>query len=179
MSFKSLNFSIQKWEERPELRQLQQFRQIVTNWKDTVGVPVAKHSRPHSLNRGILFVATSSSTWAQNLTLQRHRIISKLNPLLYEPLADIRFSTAQWQNKLADEEDKSPSLPSIEIQPDKLALTLPEDVDPVAAFQKLAEVIQKRSLNLPLCPQCQCPAPIVEIERWGICSLCRIEQLKS
>ncbi|PSB00424.1 DUF721 domain-containing protein [Merismopedia glauca] len=172
MSFKSLDRLIQKWENQPELQQLHQFRLIIANWLDVVGAPVAKNSRPHSLNRDVLFVATSSSTWAQNLTFQRHRILTKLNPLLSAPLVEIRFSTAQWQNTIVSGKNKPVSLSSLKVTSDVSFSNLPEVKDPVTAFQQWAEVIQQRSQHLPLCPQCQCPTPTPEMERWGICALC-------
>jgi predicted nucleic acid-binding Zn ribbon protein len=168
MSFKSLERSIKKWEDRPELQQLHQFRQIATSWLDVVGAPVAKNSRPHALNRGVLFVATSSSTWAQHLTLQRSRILTKLNPLLSEPITEIRFATAQWQNRVLTPTEQSSASPDLE----KSTHILSEVNDPVTAFENWAEVMQKRSQHLPLCPGCQCPTPHPEIERWGICALC-------
>jgi predicted nucleic acid-binding Zn ribbon protein len=168
MSFKSLGRSIEKWEDRPELQQLHQFRQIIASWLDVVGAPVAKHSRPYALNRGVLFVATSSSTWAQHLTLQRSQILAKLNFLLSEPITEIRFATAQWQNRIISSTEQ----PSTSPDPEKPNLILSEVNDPVTAFENWAEVIQKRSQHLPLCPQCQCPTPHPEIERWGICALC-------
>jgi predicted nucleic acid-binding Zn ribbon protein len=172
MSFKSLDRLIENWENQPELKQLHQFRLIVNNWLDVVGVPVAKHSRPHALNRGVLSVATSSSTWAQHLTLQRYQILTKLNPLLLEPITEIRFATAQWQNQIVSPTNKAISRSNREIA----AANLPEFTDPIAAFQQWAEVVQKRSQHLPLCPQCQCPTPTPEIERWAICALCSVKK---
>jgi predicted nucleic acid-binding Zn ribbon protein len=173
MSFNSLERLIQKWEDRPELQQIQQFRQIVAAWLDVVGTPVAKHTRPHSLNRGMLFVATSSPAWAQNLTFQRYQILNKLNPLLSQPIAEIRFSTAQWQNAI--ENAAKPTLPHSVTQVSHPPIL--EAKDPVTAFQNWAEIVQKRSQHLPLCPQCQCPTPNPEIDRWGICALCSAKNM--
>ncbi|NEP50291.1 MAG: DUF721 domain-containing protein, partial [Moorea sp. SIO3C2] len=30
--------------------------------------------------------------------------------------------------------------------------------------------------NLPLCPQCKCPTPPGELQRWDVCGLCAIKQ---
>jgi predicted nucleic acid-binding Zn ribbon protein len=124
-------------------------------------------------------VATASSVWAQNLSLQRYSLLKKLNALLSEPLVDIRFSSAQWYNvKPAAKVDRMTQ----EKHPSTIAPvpSLPElpktNPTPQEAFQRWAAVIEARSQNLPLCPDCQCPTPPGELERWTVCAHCISKQ---
>ena len=177
MSFKSLEQVLSllqeqsKWQEQP-------FQRILKCWSDVVGVAVAAHTRPVSIGRQVLWVATSSAVWAQELSFGKQRILAKLNTHLPNPLLDIRFSTVGWQRShsnsatrtLADLGRNHPSrvvnfsLPTIK---DRSISSNPND-----AFNHWANVTQARSRNLPLCPQCHCPTPEGELGRWRMCSIC-------
>lgn len=176
MSFKSLNHILVALENQALLDGLQMFRHLLACWSEVVGVQAASHTRPVSISRGVLWVATSSSSWASNLSFQRHRLLKKLNAQLPSPLVDIRFSTAQWQNNFchnsvdAEVWEAHPSRIDAESLP-SFSQT-PELKDPQAAFQHWADLVQERSQQLPLCPHCQCPTPIGELQRWGVCALC-------
>ena len=43
-------------------------------------------------------------------------------------------------------------------------------------FERWAQRVQAQSLGLPLCPQCGCPTPPGELERWSVCALCAPKQ---
>ncbi len=48
-------------------------------------------------------------------------------------------------------------------------------VTPQAALESFhgwARLVQQRSYSLPLCPQCHCPTPQGELQRWMVCALC-------
>lgn len=176
MSFKSLNQilgSIQeqsKWEEQP-------FRRLVKCWAETVGAAVATHTRPVSIQRDVLWVATSSAVWAQELSFGRQRILEKLNSHLPTPLLDIRFSTAGWQRS---QNSKSVVLKQAQADvwrdhPSRVAIPTQNQQQyqhPNEAFSQWAMRMQARSRDLPLCPQCQCPTPGGELRRWGMCAIC-------
>ncbi|MBV8885240.1 MAG: DUF721 domain-containing protein [Chroococcidiopsidaceae cyanobacterium CP_BM_RX_35] len=180
MTFKSLNRIIgtlqaqNGWQEPP-------FHRLLKCWPEAVGTVVASHTRPLSIQRDVLWVATSSAVWSQELTFGRQQLLTKLNTYLPIPLADIRFSTAQWQRPKdkgldAGNEPQTdfwrehPSLVEMPRIP-KLTET-PNSQNPKAAFQHWARVMQARSHGLPLCPQCQCPTPVGELQRWDVCAIC-------
>lgn len=181
MSFNSLNRILNTLEQQSRW-QYQPFQRLLKCWTETVGVAVATHTRPISIQRDVLCVATSSAAWAQTLTFERPRILQKLNSQLPSPLVDIRFSTAQWQhskatNLTAQAKDLSQEHPSFFL--DKTCTSnskIPSSKDPNATFECWAKVMQARSQGLPLCPQCQCPTPIGELQRWTICSICIAKQ---
>ena len=178
MSLKSVNDVLgilkleEKWQQQP-------FQQLVKCWSETVGVKVAAQTRPLSIERDVLWVATSSAAWAQNLTFKRKNILLKLNKNLPQPLIDIRFSTAKWKQSPLPvnlEQTISP-----QEHPSYLGNTTIQSIDSEykgntkdakIAFADWAKTKQQRSQNLPLCPQCQCPTPAGELQRWGVCSPC-------
>ncbi len=96
MSLESVNGILKLLEIEAKLQE-QPFQRLLKVWTSTVGSTIATHTQPVSIQRNVLWVATSSAAWAQNLTFERQRLLSKLNALLPTPLVDIRFSTAGWQ----------------------------------------------------------------------------------
>jgi predicted nucleic acid-binding Zn ribbon protein len=181
MSFKSVNDILDvleqqaKWQEQP-------FQRLLQSWAEIVGVVAAKHTRPLSIQRDVLRVATSSAAWAQNMTFSRQSLLLKLNQQLPTPLVDIRFSTAGWQTSPEEQQPQATVLstehPSyLGDVNTSVSEAKPDSSNANAAFDHWSRVIQKRSHNLPLCPQCQCPTPPGELQRWQVCSFCAAKQL--
>lgn len=112
MSFRALPEIIQILETQPEWESLRIYRCLQDSWTRVVDPVAAQHSRPVSLTRGILWVATANSVWAQTLTLGRYQILTRLKELVNEPLKDIRFSTLNWRQteKAPQQQVESPSL---------------------------------------------------------------------
>lgn len=183
MSFKSLDRildALQKqarWEEQP-------FQRLLKCWPEAVGAAVTAHTQPLSIQRGVLWVATSSAAWAQTLTFERQRILQKLNVQLPSPLVDIRFSTAGWQRSKDSTEQANQPHHQLLLHPSCLmnasrvpkASVTPDDHNPNAAFQHWVKVTQARAHGLPLCPQCHSPTPPGELQRWSVCSICAAKQ---
>lgn len=171
MPFNSLDRVLSAIAQQNNLQQ-QPFQLALKYWAEAVGEAVAAHTQLLSIQRDVLWVATSSASWAQTLTFERQRILAKLNQKLPSPLTDIRFSTAQWQRKDAT----ANSLVFRRDHPSSIAATAPmstgKSKDPKSAFAQWAKTTQARSHNLPLCPQCQSPTPPGEIQRWQVCCLC-------
>ena len=180
MAFNSLLQVLGHLQQQSTWQDRSQFRKVLEHWSTVVGAVVAAQTRPIDIQRDVLRVATSGSAWAQNLSFERQRILDKLNPLLNQPLTDIRFSTAYWKSSQLT--DGSPDSETNKIwlnHPSRLSSKqrnrqLPSTPisDPQTAFKVWASEIQRRSLHLPLCPRCQCPTPPGELERWNICAHC-------
>lgn len=157
-----------KWQQHP-------FQHLLECWEAVVGTKISAQTRPLSIQRDVLWVATSSTAWAQNLTFTRKNILFKLNQQLSEPLRDIRFSTAEWQRSpLSDNQERI--LSPLE-HPSYLGEDISNQIQPttknaVTAFENWAKNKQERSQNLPLCSHCKCPTPPGELQRWGVCSHC-------
>ena len=180
MSLKSVNDILKVLEAESEWQE-QPFQRLLKCWAEVVGTVRNAHTRPLSIQRDVLWVATSSAGWAQNLTFERQRLLLKLNEKLSIGLVDIRFSTAQWRRP-QDSPKEQPTI-SLSEHPSYVGdqinvgcdiLSAAEDAH--AAFQNWARTVQARSHGLPLCPLCDCPTPPGELQRWGVCSVCAAKQ---
>ncbi|NJL84403.1 MAG: DUF721 domain-containing protein [Chloroflexaceae bacterium] len=95
MTFNSLNKILRALRQQAGWETHQQYHQVLGAWQGLDRQIVLK-ARPTAIVRNVLWVATASSSWAQTLSLQRHRLLHQLNAELSEPLADMRFSPARW-----------------------------------------------------------------------------------
>lgn len=175
MSFNSLDRIIALLEQQPGWEQYQQYRQVVDCWQQVIDQKLAQHTRPLYISRQILWVAISSYSLAQELSLQRFYLLKKLNHQLSFVLKDIRFSPQHWyQSKNSASNSTQSSHPSqIEISQteNKIVNSAPAK-DLNTAVQRWQKILQERSQNLPTCPQCGCPTPLGELERWQLCCHC-------
>ncbi len=182
MSFKSLHHVLDNLGTQYQPKEQRQLQSLLQCWAEVVGPVVAAQAQPISIHKDVLRVATSSSVWAQNLVFERQRILEKLNARLKFPIADIRFSVAQWQSGSTPQ--PSPGAvqqaelwqrhPSRIPEPTNAstARSNQEPMDSTRAFQTWARRVRSRSQHLPLCPHCNCPTPLGELERWNVCGLC-------
>ncbi|AFZ14668.1 protein of unknown function DUF721 [Crinalium epipsammum PCC 9333] len=185
MSFESINNILGALENQAEFQKITLFRSLLRCWAEVVGTAATSQTRPISISRDVLFVATSSSAWSNNLSLQRYRLLKQLNAQLPINLIDIRFSTAQWQDVVGQgnyEDERGQFLilqhpswvgdaGSLQSESEQ-----PQVTDAHTAFENWAKRVKERSHELPLCPQCQCPTPKGELQRWGFCSFCTTKQ---
>lgn len=148
-----------------------------------MGQAIVPHTQLLSIKKDVLWVATSSAAWAQNLTMERSRILAKLNVYLPSPLTDIRFSTAQWQrpdtvakNRATSDDFFSGAHPSVLAKTTLSEAKPPKSKDAQSAFEQWVKTTQQRTHNLPLCPQCQAPTPCGELERWKVCCICAVKE---
>ncbi|AFY54004.1 putative RNA-binding protein containing Zn ribbon [Rivularia sp. PCC 7116] len=155
----------------------QPIQRLLDCWQEVVGEVVATHTQPVSIERGILWVATSSAVWAQNLTFERQKFLKKLNLILPTPLVDIRFSTARWQptkkksfRQLNISSTEHPSYLGNNFNQITNRQSQPKNSN--TAFANWSQTIKTRHSHLPACPNCESPTPQGELERWGVCSIC-------
>ncbi|NES07251.1 MAG: DUF721 domain-containing protein [Okeania sp. SIO2F4] len=183
MDFQSLNQILGYLKIMERSPQQQHFQKLMECWEEVLGV-MASQTKPLYIERGVLYVATSSAALSQELSFQVPQLLQKLKHLLSISLDDIRFSPAQWhtglpisQSTQAEKDDwqEHPSMiPRLKKTP--LANSTPKNQNPQTTFQNWAKAIQKRSQTLPLCPQCQSPTPPGEIQRWSVCAICATKQ---
>lgn len=182
MSFKSIDRILAITFQQSRLQQ-QPFQLALQYWSEVVGQAVAPHTQLLSIQRDVLWVATSSAAWAQSLTFERSRILTKLNTYVPTPLTDIRFSTAQWQrpdtiakNRAISDNFFAGAHPSVLAPTRSSQINPPKSKDAQAAFSQWARATQQKNHNLPLCPQCQAPTPPGELERWKVCCICAVKK---
>jgi predicted nucleic acid-binding Zn ribbon protein len=187
MPLDSIHNVFHQLEQQPRWRSRGQFRQVLNQWAAVVGEGVARQAAPVRLDHDVLHVAVANPMWAQTLTLERRRILTKLNDRLRLNLSDIRFSSGDWYRQ-----KKSPPLaptPPSAALPEWLRqhpcfepLAIPPAGDrPLtaqASFQRWAGLTQKLADQQPLCPQCHCHCPRGELQRWGQCSICAVKGFK-
>lgn len=183
MSFNSLIKLLEAIERQPGWEQQQQYRRLLQCWEEAIEERIRLNARPLYIARKVLWVATSSSVWAQTLSLQRYTLLGKLNPKLSEQLVDIRFSPARWyegnraNSTLSSIEQNHPS--SIENNIVESEVSASDGETPQAALKRWRERIKIRSQKLSLCPQCHCPTPEGELLRWDVCCHCAAKQWRS
>ena len=182
MSFNSLDRLMKILEQQPGWEEYRQFKILSESWQSFVGSKIAQHTRILHITRDLLWVATSSSVWAQTLSMQRYSLLKKINAQFSWQLKDIRFSTAQWHRSPENTPSKDRSTNASEQHPSHLDLDridrdqLPLAETPQQALARWMEVLKMRSQHLPLCPQCNCHTPEGELLRWGLCRLCISKQ---
>ncbi len=185
MALEGLGGLIKGLESQESWQVQRQFRLVLLHWPKSVGFAVARVARPVSIQRGTLYVATSTAAWAQTLLYERLNILRKLNRYQPLPLKGIRFSTAQWTQNQARTKSQSqsenpqakgrlahhpsyighvPSLPKTAVQ------------TPAEAFQRWASAMQTMQSSQALCPRCRCHCPQGELDRWATCALCATKQ---
>lgn len=186
MALQPLQRVMKQIEQQKAWQSQQIFRQIKTRWPELVGNAVALQTRPTSLHNQVLQVAVANASWAQNLMFERRRLLQKINTELSLSLSDIRFSTAKWNSSTGTNSSLADSLKIWQQHPSRLSGTSTQPstsdlrqvvvADPREVFERWAKQVQLRSQSLPLCPQCSCPTPVGELERWSMCSLCITKQ---
>lgn len=177
MAFTSLNQAFTALDQQDHWKTQRQYRELTASWRRLVGDAVAAQTRPVKIQRRVLHVATSSAAWAQNLSFERLRLLEKLNSQMGLDLTDIRFSTALWHQDSSLGNTETATTRLWREHPSFVSDAAPRHVstppaDAATAFQAWADTVQSRSRHLPLCPQCRCPAPMGELERWVVCSVC-------
>lgn len=196
MALHSLQHLMRGLKHQQTFKSHQRFERLLSLWPSIVGEVVASKTEPLALQQDVLKVGVCNAVWAQNLAYERQRILDKLNERSPDlALTDIRFSTTQWHSKKrqgsslvnGDANESEEMLEVWRSHPSRIdeycsieknshtAYSSPLSGvpgSPEDAFQQWAERIRRRSQCLQLCPQCRCPTPKGELERWRMCGLC-------
>jgi predicted nucleic acid-binding Zn ribbon protein len=66
--------------------------EAITRWEECVGKRIAEEAVPVRITKGVLVVRVRTSTWRNELTLQKKDIINRLNSTIGSSIVhDIRF----------------------------------------------------------------------------------------
>lgn len=186
MRFNSLEQILTQLEKQPGWEKFKEYRQLLKCWNNTVNQQTGKHTRPLYITRQILWVATSSSTRAQELSFQRYTLLKRLNKQLPFTLKDIRFSSSRWHQKTYEFENQAnifnisrqnKSQAAIALSPKIKGQTLEtqdqsEPNQAKKAAKRWLKTLEQANSSLINCPNCQAQTPKVEIERWDLCHHC-------
>ena len=185
MPLDSIRNVIHQFEQQPRWRSRGDYRRVLNSWAAVVGEGVARQAAPLRLDQDVLHVAVVNPMWAQTLTLERVRILAKLNDRLHLNLHDIRFSSGDWyrQNRSAQPAAPASELPEWlrqhpSYEPRAIPVTNQRPQTAAESFERWATLTQQIAAEQPLCPQCRCPCPTGELKRWSRCSICAGQGLK-
>lgn len=184
MGFSGLRSLIGDLESDSGWQARRQFRQVVEYWPKAVGYIVARQTKPVSIQRHILYVTVANASWAQTLTLERRRILHKLNQLIALPLDEIRFSSAQWHSRPVRRQQQ-PANDWVKAHPSHIGpidtTDLPDQEPsqtPEDAYRSWVTIKKKQQQLQEICPECQCFCPSGELARWGMCAPCIVKTWK-
>ena len=108
-------------DQEPQLKNALLAGVLIKAWVRLFSGPVAKNSIPVGVNKGILVVETSSSSWAHQLELMKEEILQKISELLGEGrLTGIRFKPGNRKIEYFDKRVKPKSESSIPATPESL-----------------------------------------------------------
>ncbi len=85
-------------QQRPGWEGVRDWGLIVQAWSDSVSPAIASRSRPKSLSREVLTIATNSASLAHQLTFGRQALCQQLNTRLAIPILDLRFAPVGYAN---------------------------------------------------------------------------------
>jgi predicted nucleic acid-binding Zn ribbon protein len=120
---------------------------IVTAWREAVSPAIAERTQPRSISRGVLTIATNSSSLAHQLTFGRQALCQQLNThLLATPIDELRFVAVGYQSS----QRNTPTAIAIECMP----------ID---------------SGEIAICSRCDCRARQGELLRWRVCQFCALD----
>jgi predicted nucleic acid-binding Zn ribbon protein len=93
MSLSGIDGILKIVQERPEFSPLQDRSRLRRAWEEIVSPQLASHTRPKSLDRGILTIATTNASLAHQLSFQRQQLVKQLIDRLPEAgIKDLRFA---------------------------------------------------------------------------------------
>lgn len=180
MTFNSIDKLLNQILSQPQWERQRRYHQLTKFWYQVINQKIAQHTRPVSLRDDILYIATSSSSWCQDLNLQRRSLIVKINRRIETPIKDLHFASVKWyQNQVitTDNQDDSKEHPSM-IIPESSFNFFPSDT-PQEALEKWLQVIKNRATTWKICPRCHTNCPEGELKRWNICAICFQEENSS
>ncbi len=174
MTLSSLDHLLEVLAKQPKWEEYRRYVEICDIWPTIMPKKAASQSQPLYIQRDILWIAVSSSVWAQQLSFESYSLLKQLNyHLSGSPLHKLRFSPAQWHPHRDQEQPSSPDQARSffsyidAVKPSPQTPQTPEE-----AFQRWTKAIAQHLDTLPLCPQCHCRTPAIELERWSQCYLC-------
>ena len=65
---------------------------LFNHWQEIVGSEISSKAKPEKLNKGLLFVSVTTSTWANELSLMSNQLIDRINSYIGKKIVkEIRF----------------------------------------------------------------------------------------
>ena len=88
----SINIAIKKAIQKAGIEKAIKQQEAVFVWPKVVGKKINKVTEAEGVKKGVLTIKTNSSTWRQELQMQKNEIISKINKKIgKQTIKEIRF----------------------------------------------------------------------------------------
>lgn len=145
---------------------------IGQRWSDLVGPRVAANSRPQSLERGVLTVATRSNTWSQELSFLAERVLAAIAAELpAQKVERLVFRVGRLAETRAAAAGTGPAAPRRRSAPERRE-PAPDTAATLARFRADVEAHwrAKRAAGWNPCLRCGVPAPPSAHGACGICA---------
>ena len=178
MAFTSLDKPLALVTKEKHWTHYRQYVEICSIWKNIVTHNILLNTNILSINKDIVYIATSSTGWSQELSFQKCSLLKKINQqLLYTSITKLHFSSAKWSRKnqlniSLHEREKISFFSCREMQSTASNIYKKESQTPQSAFEKWTMNVQNQLTSFSVCPQCQRPASLHELKRWSKCYLC-------
>jgi hypothetical protein len=116
----------------------------VVHWRDIVGVKIASHARPVSIENHLMFVAVNNSAWSHHLSTMKETIIAKINSFIGEKvIQDIRFQAGYFKNCQNEESTaETRMVPLSNIKLDENDVSIINNIANITADSELRSKIQ-------------------------------------
>jgi hypothetical protein len=150
--------------------------QVFSVWPKVVG-DIARHAKPRRLAGDVLYVATASSAWSQELTFMRQSILDKLKTALQgEYVREIRFSEHLW-DPTELENGTAVDLPLMAKGEGEAAMDAIPDRQLAHYAKRFCSIMARRKVYLlrkgyVRCARCGCLYPSAKRE----CPFCAVER---
>jgi hypothetical protein len=117
---------------------------IVESWPRIVGESLAKVSRPKYVIAGVLYVGTSSSSWANELDCRKTQILSLIKEHLGETsIREIRFQSSSWKH---DAKLREPNAPKLSVAEKERVAQLSAEIEN-SGLKKIFERILSKAIS--------------------------------
>ena len=88
----SINIAIKKAIKKAGIEKAIKQQEAVFVWPKVVGKKINEVTEAEGVKKGVLMIKTNSSTWRQELQMQKNEIISKINKKIgKQTIKEIRF----------------------------------------------------------------------------------------
>ncbi len=154
---------------------------VFSMWPKIVG-DIARYAVPRRLSGDVLFVATASSVWSQELYFMRDSILAKVNQALGgQEVREIRFSEHMWaKGDAAGRAGEEPLIPQSDTPESVTALASAGNIPDTVlseAYKRAVRALSRRKQYLlakgyVLCRTCGCVYPRSKSE----CPSCRLKR---
>jgi hypothetical protein len=115
------------WEKQVDLHS------IFPKWQELVGEEISEHAQPLKIERGVLWLEVTNSSWLQQLQYEKIPLLEKLNLFLrLSSLKDIKMVLPRGKEKKAADENHGTDSAIEFVQPSK---------EKIVAFQRQVECI--------------------------------------